>query len=101
MSEQKSESAENQPKQEKKQKTQNQKAQEKIAELGAQLKAAQSSGGGNMAERIAFLEGRLGEVQDQEKLYQERKARYLENVAKRKAKEDKKAAVLASIEDED
>lgn len=37
----------------------------------------------------------------QEEMYHERKAKYLANVAKRKAKEDKKAKMLKELEGED
>ena len=83
-------------------KSENEKAQERIAELEAKLEAAQKSGGGDkeMAERIAYLEGKLQKEKDQEELYHERKRKYEANVAKRKEKEAKKKAALEAIDQE-
>lgn len=52
-------------------------------------------------ERLARVEGKLEKEKSQEELYIERKQKYEANVAKRKAKDAKRAKALSDIEGEE
>ena len=81
--------------------SENEKAQQRIAELEAQLADAQSSQGSDskLLERIAHLEGKLDDEMSNEDKYQARLEKYKKNVAAKQAKRDKQDAFMKSLED--